>query len=285
EGGRGSSAAGGRRLRSALVIAEIALSFVLLIGAGLMINSFLRLQNVNPGFKADHVLTMLMTLPQARYPDSRADLTSGFFQQLVDRVQALPGVESAGVTSSLPLAAGGWGKLFTREDRPAPSSLDEIPMVQYRQMSSDYFSTLKISLIKGRVFTRDDNNSGMPVAIINETMAGLYFEGEDPLGKVIKLGPPEEMVPAGILPPGFRFPRLTIVGVVGDVKYSGLDSNVGPEVYTPHKVGPKSQDVARTMFLAVRTTGDPMTMVGAVRSQVLEIDKDQPIAQVASMES
>ena len=285
EGGRGSSAGGGRRLRGALVAAEIALSLVLLIGAGLMINSFLRLQNVNPGFKADHVLTMQMTLPQARYPDARSDLTSGFFQQLIERVRTLPGVESAAVTSSLPLVAGGWGKMFTREDRPAPASMEEVPLVQYRQMSSDYFNTLKVPLMKGRFFSDEDNNSKVPVAILNETAADRFFEGEDPIGKVIKLGPPEEMIPPGIVPPGFRFPRFTIVGVVADVKHYGLDQGVRPEVYTPHAILTKWQDSARTMFLAMRTTGDPMTLVGAVRSQVLAIDKDQPISQVASMES
>jgi len=284
EGGRGSSGGGSRRLRRALVVAEIALSLVLLIGAGLMVNSFLRLQNVNPGFSVDHILTMQMSLPQVRYPDSRSDLTSGFFQQLIERVRTLPGVESAAVTSALPLGPGGWGKLFTREDQPAPASLEEIPLVQYRQMSADYFSTLKIPLLKGRLFADADNNSKTPVAIVNETTASRFFEGEDPIGKVIKLGPPEEMLPPGLLPPGFRFTRFTIVGIVADVKHYGLNQQVRPEIYTPHMLSTKAQDAARTMFLAVRTSGDPMNYVTAVRSQVLAIDKDQPIAQVTTME-
>jgi putative ABC transport system permease protein len=284
EGSRGSTGAGGRRLRSVLVAAEVALSLILLIGAGLMTNSFLRLQHVDPGFSPRNILTMQLSLPKSKYPGSRPDLTSGFFQQLVERVRALPGVESAAVTSSLPLAPGGWGKLFTREDRPAPASLDEVPVIQYRQLSPDYFSTLGIRLVNGRYFTEQDNNSKTPIAIINQTLAGQFFSDEDPIGKRIKLGPPEEMVPPGLLPAGFRFPRYTIVGVVADVKQYGLNQRVTPEVYTPHMLSAQEQDAARTMYLALRTSGDPMSLVAAARSQVLAIDKDQPIAEVTAFE-
>jgi len=285
----GRSATGGvrrRRLGSALVVAEVALSFVLLVGAGLMINSLVRLQRVNPGFRTDRLLSMRISLPSTKYAQERPELTAGFFQQLIERVKTLPGVEAAGVTSALPLTNSGWGKLFTLEDRTPPKSLDDVPNVQYRQVSPDYLSTLAIPIIKGRAFSEHDTRDALPVAVINETLARQYFENADPIGKRLFLGPPEELVPPGILPPGFKFQHFTIVGVIGDVRHNGLNQPLLPEIYTLHEqeLAAKFANPSNSMSLAVRTSVEPSSLVGAIRHQVQELDREQPIDGVATME-
>jgi putative ABC transport system permease protein len=283
EGGR--SVTGGkrtRRLRGALVVAEIALSLVLLAGAGLLINSFWHLTQVSPGFKTDNLLTMQIALPESKYPPGEPHRVQALYRQLLERVATLPGVQSVGATSSLPLAAGGWGKLLSVEGRPAPPSLETIPLVQYRHVSANYFSTLGVSPVKGRLFTEQDNANSPPVALINEEMARRFFPGEDPVGKRIWMGPPESMLPGGALPQGYSFPRLTIAGVVNDVKHQGLNQQAGPEVYTPHSQG--AGETQRSMFLAVRTTVDPLSLAAAVRNEVRAVDKDQPVADVQTME-
>ena len=287
ESGRSATVSARRRvLGNALVVVEVALSFVLLAGAGLMINSLLRLQRVNPGFRTDHIITMQLSLPAAQYAPDRPELTSSFFQQLIERVKTLPGVEAAGVTSALPLTNSGWGKLFTIEDRPAPKSLDEVPNVQYRQVSADYFGTLAIPTLKGRPFSERDTRSTLPVAMINETLARRFFADADPIGKRLFLGPPEELVPPGILPPGFRFQHFTIIGVIGDVRHNGLNQPLTPEIYTLHEqeLASKFASPSGSMYLAVRTTTEPSTLVGAIRREVQQLDREQPIAGIATME-
>jgi putative ABC transport system permease protein len=287
ESGRSATGSARRRvLGNSLVVVEVALSFVLLAGAGLMINSLLRLQRVNPGFRTDHILTMQISLPPAKYAQDRPELTAGFFQQLTERVKTLPGVEAASVTSALPLTNSGWGKLFTLEDRPAPKSLDEVPNVQYRQVSPDYFSTLAIPILKGRPFSERDTRDALPVAVINETLARRFFADADPSGKRLYLGPPEELVPPGILPPGFRFQHFTIIGVIGDVRHNGLNQPLAPEIYTLHEqeLASKFANPSGSMYLAVRTAAEPSSLVGAIRHEVQELDREQPIADIATME-
>ncbi|MDQ3254317.1 MAG: ABC transporter permease, partial [Acidobacteriota bacterium] len=285
EGGRRTTG-GGReyRLLNSLVVAEIAIALVLLVGAGLMVNSLLRLQRVDPGFRTNNILTMQLSLPRSRYPDERRELTVGFYRQLLERTKNLPGVQAAGVTTALPLTESGWGKLFTFEDRPAPKSLEEIPSVQYRQVSADYFNTLGISLTKGRFLSERDTSESLPVAVVNETLAKRFWPDEDPLGKRFWLGPPEEMVPPGVLPAGYRFIRWTIVGVVGDVKHQGLSRSANPEAYTLPEQSLTNDSPARTMYLAVRAANDPTALTAAIRRQVQELDKEQPLAEVATME-
>jgi len=292
EGGRGArEGARGRRLRNALVVAEIALALVLLVSAGLMINSLLRLLRVDPGFRTDDILTMQISLPQDKYPDDRPDLTLGFYRRLVESVASLPGVESAGLTSALPLTNSGWSRLFSIEGRRAPKSLEEVPLMQFRQTSGDYFNTLAIPLIKGRYLSLGDTRDALPVAVINESLARLYFPNEDPIGKRVWLGPPEELIPSELIPPGmdvkgFQFTRWTIVGVVKDVLHNGLNRQGQPEIFMPNEQNGNNKipDAARSMYLAVRTTTDPLSLTAAVRRQVFEIDKEQPVADVATME-
>jgi len=294
EGGR--SEAGGasaRRFRNGLVVAEIAMALILLVSAGLMINSLLRLLRVNPGFKADNVLTMQISLPQDNYPDDRPDSTFGFYRRLVDRVASLPGVESAGLTSALPLTNSGSGSLFSIEGRRAPKSLEEVPVMQFRKISGDYFNTLAIPLIKGRYLSLGDTRDTLPVAVINESLARIHFPNEDPIGKRVWLGPPEELIPPEWIPPGmnidlkgFQFTRWTIVGVVKDVLHNGLNRQGQPEIYVPNEQNGNNKipDAARSMYLAIRTTVDPLSLTAAVRRQVFEIDKEQSVADVATME-
>jgi len=293
EGGRSGAAGGrGRRLRNGLVVAEIAMALILLVSAGLMINSLLRLLRVDPGFRADDLLTMQISLPQDKYPDDRPDLTLGFYRRLLDRVASLPGVESAGLTSNLPLTNSGWSRLFSIEGRPTPKSLEEVPLMQYRQTAGDYFNTLAIRLVKGRYLGLGDTRDALPVAVINESLARLYFPNEDPIGKRVWLGPPEELIPSEMIPPGmnldikeFRFTRWTIVGVVKDVLHNGLNRQGQPEIYVPNEQNGNNQvpDASRGMYLAVRTTVDPLSLTAAVRRQVFEIDKELPVADVATM--
>ena len=283
EGARGSAGAQSSLTRNSIVALEVAFSLVLLVGAGLMMNSFFRLTRVDPGFKTEKTLTMLISLPAARYPDEKPELAIGFFDQLISRARALPGVESAGATTSLPLTNSGWGKLFWVEDRPHPASIDEVPIIQYSQVSANYFQTLFVPLVKGRYFTEQDGRDTARVAIINETLANQMFGGEDPLGKRILPGVPEDMVPPGMLPEGFRFPRFTVVGVVRDVQKQGITSQVRPEMYILHTQSAK-EGVSNAMYVALRTSGDPMNLVGAIRSEVFSLDKEQPIAEVATMD-
>ncbi len=263
EGGRGMSESHRRnRLRSLLVVSEIALSLMLLVGAGLLIKSFQHLRDVKPGFTPEHVLTMIVPLPSAKYhePQQRAD----FYRQLVERVKALPGVASAGMVLNLPLNGGGFSvwRSFIREGHPMTT--EESANASYLVTTPDYFRTMEIPLLAGRNFNdRDTENSPM-VVIISETMARRYFGSkEDAIGKRITM----------------EFPR-EIVGVVGDTKPSTLDADAAAQTYVAY-----TQDATwNSMALAVRTNGEPTLMTAAVRHEVLAIDKDQPIYNIKTME-
>ncbi len=220
-----------------------------------MVNSLVRLQRVNPGFTADNLLTMQFSLPEAKYPDNRPETTIAFYHQVIERVKALPGVQSAGMTSALPLTDSGWGKLFSIEGRAAPKSLDDVAAIEFRQVSGDYFKALGMQLVKGRFINQDDKRDSLPVAVINESVARRYFESEDPIGKRVWLGPPESMIPADWIPAGmevgdFRFTRWTIVGVVKDVLHKGLNSASQVEMYTPieQNGNNKVADTSKNMY-------------------------------------
>jgi putative ABC transport system permease protein len=266
EGGR--SATGGLRsgrTRSLLVVAEVALSLVLLIGAGLMIRSFIRLQQVDPGFKVDHLLTLDLNAPRSRYRDNPQVLS--FYQGLTDRLKALPGVQAACVSSALPLGGGGFylGRVFLIEGHPEPPAGPDFS-AQWDVISPDYFSTLGVGLLKGRFFSERDTAESTPVIIINETMARRMFPNENPLGKRIRSWRDENLL-------------REIVGVVRDVRYFGRDDQLRGLVYIPH-----TQNTWRSMTLTVRTAGDPTGMVEAVRNGVWAADKDLAIANIRTMQ-
>ena len=264
-GGRTSSASGAK-LRSATVVFQVALSLVLLVGAGLLIQTLVRLVNQYSFLDPEQVLTLRTQLPTSKYKDTAQ--RSNFYQQVLDRVQSLPGVVSAGYSTSVPMAWKGGTSGFYPE-----GAKDPIPGMSYdsnhRQVSSDYLKTLKIALRQGRYFDEHDNAQSMKVAIINETMARQYWRGENVIGRRFKLGDPNEDVP-----------WFSIVGVVADVRQMGLDEPVKAEMYFPY-----SQIDNQPWFaprdLAIRTTGDPLKLVSSVREAVRAVDPDQPISNVA----
>jgi putative ABC transport system permease protein len=262
ESGRGFAGARGQRLRGLLVIAEVALSLVLLIGAGLLIRSFIRLQNVDLGFNPDRLLTLRIELS-----DSKArDWTRGanFYQQVIDRVQALPGVESVGITNAAPIETPGMRSAIVMEDKPDPPPGQQ-QFANIRIISPDYFRTLGVPLLKGRLLSAQDNTQAPPVVVINQAMARRYWGEEDPVGKRLRLGSSRAS----------NAPWVTVVGVVGSVRQSGLNSDPFPELYASFTQG--NPRWARPRVLFIRTTGDPLSLVAAVKRQIWEVDKDQTI--------
>jgi putative ABC transport system permease protein len=256
----GPSGASGGGLRRVLVVAEMALALILLIGGGLMMKSFLQLQRVDPGFNPDHVLTLRLFLNPTHYPQPQQVLT--FYTQLLDRLQTLPGVQAVAGISTLPLSGNETDTSFMIEGRPQPPP-NQKPVAWYNSVSPDYFRAMGVRLTKGRVFTdRDDEKSSL-VVIISEAMARRYWRNEEPLGKKIGSGPGH---------------WREIVGVVRDVKHFGLDADTPPSMYFP-----VSQAPARGMSLVVRTSGDPLTVVPALRSQILVGDKNMAIAKISTM--
>jgi putative ABC transport system permease protein len=253
-----------RRTRKLLVVAEVALSIVLLAGAGLMINSFLRLKRVSPGFAPERILTTEISLPSARYQEP-AEINT-FYEQLIAQVRNLPGVEAAGIGMSLPPNLLAITDTFTIEGAPAGKSDPSSPVVF---VSSGYFEALGIPLLAGRNFTETDRADKPRVVIINETFARRYFPHESPLGKRMKTG--------GVERP--NNPWMEIVGVVGDVKYAGLDKAAEPAYYEHYQ-----QTAWSNTYIVVRSSSDSRPLASGVRQAVWSLDKDLPIAGVHTME-
>jgi len=267
ETGRDSAAGSrGNRIRGLLVISEVAVSFLLLIGAGLLINSFLRLRHVDPGFRAEKVLTMTIVLPEVRYPDRTR--RASFYDELTRRVEALPGVTSAAVVTDVPLTNSGNSVGVSIEGRADPAP-DRVPIVITRMISSNYFKTMSIPLLKGRELNEGDKADSPPVAVISETTARLFWPGEDPLGKRIKVG---ESTSSN--------KWLKVVGVVKDVRQYELGLEPKPQMYLPHV----QNEFFEPRALVVRTNVDPLSLAATVRRTVWEIDKDQPVSDISSME-
>ncbi len=263
EGTRGASGSLRRnRARSLFVIAEVALALVLLIIASLMLRSFQRLQRVDPGFKADDVLTMNVILPDSKYTEP--DEWSGFYDRLLDQVRTLPGVDSAGAITMLPLSGSNMGMSFEVEGRPPASPADEYS-ANYRAVSHDYFHTLGISVIRGRAFNERDNDKSPQVIMINESFARIYFYGGDPIGKRIKIG--------------YNDINAEVVGVVGDVKHKSLQADSGAEMYTPY-----SQTPWWFMSLAIRTRSNSSDIVAGVKASLATLDRDVPVYDVKMMQ-
>ena len=261
QGGLSSTSGYGfRRLRKALVVGEIALALALLIGAGLMVKSFLRLQAVNPGFNPNQLLTMAVSLPRAKYPKS--DKIATFYQQVLEKIKTLPGVQSVGATTGLPIQGGGGSATFFVGGAEHTAS-EKGANANFQAVNPDYFRVMSIPLLKGRFFTEQDDARSSKVVIIDELTARSFWPGENPLGKHLIVDKT----------------TLEIVGVVGQVKHSGLA--VGPEasIYIPYLQGP-----IPSMIFVVRTTSDQQAMVASLRRAVQSVDKDQPVFRIKSME-
>ena len=262
---RGSTEGGRRNLiRSTLVVLEVASALVLLVGAGLLIKSFWRLQKVDPGFNPDNALTAWVSLPKTKYPEDSQTVL--FFQQLIERVNALPGVQAAGAAHVVPMTGDDYVLGFEVDGRP-PLPPGASQSTNYYSVSADYFKAMGIPLRRGRVFTERDTEDSPPVAVINETMVQKIFPNEDPIGKRITFDNRDKN------PEWFE-----IVGIVGDVKQYGLDQPTTMQTYEPYTQQPPS-----SMMLVVRSAGDPTNLSAAIRSEVLKLDKEQPTAYIKTL--
>src|SRR5262245_22398372 len=256
-----------RRTMPALVIGELALTLALLIGAGLLIKSFLRLRALEMGYNPEDVLTLKIQLNSSKYPPGSPQQKT-YIQELLSRLEALPGAQAAAISSGLPLTGISGREPLTIEGRP-PVHDSQKPLMETNEISHDYFRVMGMRLRAGRAFTELDNETAPPVAIINETMARRYFPGEEPLGKRILFGHPTQRA-------------WTIIGVAPDVKRYGLEDEVRPEFYRPYLQ--EEQLPAFNMKLSVRAIGDPLNLAVAVRQQAHAVDPDQPVYNMMTME-
>jgi len=263
DSGNAGSSPQRNRLRGALVIAEVSAALVLLIGAGLLLKSFWQLQRMDAGLKPENVITMTLSLPQARY--ANAEEIARFRQQLLQRIDSLPGVQASGVINLLPLQQWGYnGNIYIEGD--APYQPGHAPIAEFRSVGGNYFQALGIPLLSGRFLDEHDQANSPQVVLINQALAKSYLAGRQPLG-------------VHLLDNGK--PTITIVGVVADVKQSGLTQASRPEIYTPYQQA--SDRNTRTMSMVIRTQNDPNSVVSAVRAEIRQLDPNQPIYNVKTM--
>jgi putative ABC transport system permease protein len=260
-----------QRFKRALVVVEVAMAIVLLIGAGLMMKTLTRLQRVDLGFNPENVLTMNLDLPSARYTDALK--IRSFLREVLEKVAALPGVQSVGITRTLPLRGSGTGFYFEIEGSPLTADRSNLPGANWQMISPDYFRTMGMALREGRTFTDQDSETSTRVAIVNETLVERFFPNGDPLGAHIR---------TQIYTPGKNelgpWVPWRIVGVIRDVKMYGT-RETGPEIYVPYL-----QSSHRNVRLALRTELEPMSLTRAVENAILSVDKGQPVNNIMTME-
>jgi putative ABC transport system permease protein len=262
EGGQKGGVGQGSRMRGALVVAEVALALVLVVGAGLMIRSFGQLQQVDPGFDPNNVLSLSVSLPESKYPEGAQG--QAFFEQAEQRVRRLPGVIAVGSTTMPALKGTNWTSDATIEGRPPENYPLEI---RHKVITPDYFRAMGITLLRGRFFNESDNDKSQPVIIVNATLAHRHFPNEDPIGKRLKLSKPT-----------VKGPWRAIIGVVNDEKQDGLGAKVEHEVYESHL-----QNAQSDMTLIIRTAIDPQSLVGAVREEIRALDRSLPLYDIKTM--
>ena len=269
EGGRTSGeGARGNHVRSLLVVSEVAIALMLLVGAGLLINSFLRLQKVNPGFDTRNVLSFRIGLPNTRYPQTQQQIE--FYKQLVSRIEPLPGVKNVAYANALPLSGQGAGVGFSIEGEPNNTGLPFPHDSDFRTVSPGYLSAMGIQLLKGRDFDERDDGQSNPVAIINETLAKRYFPDQDPIGK--RINPSFAAEGRGVL-------MREIIGVVGSVRHRSLSAEIQPEIYVVDKQNPRP-----TMMFVIRTSNDPNQLIAAIRNEVNTLDSTLAIYNVKTFD-
>ena len=245
-----------------MVVTEIALAVVLLVGAGLMMKSLFRLLKTNVGFKTENVLTAFVILPPSKYTDANKQIN--FNDQLRQRVQSLPGVSAAGTVNILPVNAGNTTRFFVDGD-PIPAPGEEIE-ANIRTVSDDYFTALGVPVLAGRAFDSRDTQNGQSVVIIGKTIADRVFAGRDPIGRKLRYS-------------SFQGNGDLVVGVVGDVKITGLDEAIRPVLYYPFR-----QSSSTFQNLVVRTDGDPNVLAGAIRNEIRNLEPDAAILNVRTMD-
>jgi predicted permease len=266
EGGR--SLAGGRaqhRLHNGLVIAQTAISMVLLIGAGLLMRSFVRILNVDPGFDPNHVLTSRVGVP---FDEARHNQHYLFYQQALERISVLPGVQSASAGWPLPMSSSSATVSFNIQGRPVAKG-DE-PSESLGLAMAGYFATMKIPLLAGRDFGAQDGLTGQPAIIVNQAFAKKYFPHENPIGKHIQVRAGDGL---------FDHPVREVVGVVGDIKRKGLTADFDPQYYLPY-----GQAIITNPYLVVRTNGDPSAVQAAIDAAIHDLDKSVPVYQTSTMQ-
>jgi putative ABC transport system permease protein len=249
---------GRRRVLGLLVVSETALATLLLVGAGLMLKSFWLARHVDPGFDAESVLSVPISLPQSRYKEDQQ--ISTFFKEALQSIAAVPGVKAVGAINNLPLAGGGMNGTFRVEGQTVPAGQE--PECEKYIVTPDYFRAMGIRLVAGRLFTEQDMANKPRVILVNENMALHFWPNQNPVGKRLAWGNDWQEV----------------VGVVGDVKHDGLEVASGFQSYEPFM-----QDPSSAMTMVIRTTSDPTNAVAAIKAQVREIDKDQPIPNVKTL--
>jgi len=267
EGGRTSTSGPiRRRLFDSLLVAEIAFALIVLTGAGLMTRTMYKIANVDPGFRTDHLLTMRMDIYGPQYRNNLPHIEA-FQKAALTNIKALPGVESAAFTLSLPIAGSQWGSVFIVGDQPVLDR-SQIPIAAFNPVSPEYFQTMGIRLLQGRAFTEADGPQSPKVAIINETMARRFWPNENPIGKRVRQGWPE-----------WTTPFCEVIGVVADVKLNGVIETTPLHVYLP-----LAQNGNASVYLAVRTRPEPQTLAASVQSAVHSMDSQIPIYQVRTMD-
>jgi predicted permease len=264
EGGRSILGSSRERMRKSLLVVEVSLALVLLAGAGLLLRSMYNLLHVDPGFNAANLLTLRFNLTGAQYNPQTGRI---FYDQCLARVSAVPGVQSAALTLSLPIDGSYWDSVFIVADKPAPPRSD-LPDSDYIRVSANYFQTMGIRLLKGRLFNASDTATSTRVVVVNETLARRMWPGEDPIGKRVKQGFPENAEP-----------WREVIGVVNDVKLNGVDSGESMETYLPF-----IQDPGTSLALVVRTSGNPLAASAAVERAIHSIDKDLAVYAVLTMD-
>jgi putative ABC transport system permease protein len=277
EGGRGTT--GGRHfVRNLLVVAEVSFALMLLIMAGLTIKSFQRLLDINLGFRTENVLTMRLTLPQARY---KPEQTAPFYQQLLDQIRALPGVQSAGAVTILPLSGSYSSGTTVVEDTSAGEGLQRFnghPFLEAdrRNVTPGYFDSLGVTLLKGRFITEADDQKAPPVAVVDEKFARRFWPDGNAVGKRVAVGGTRDNIQWG-----------EIVGVISHIRHYGTNKEGQARAYFPEGreqiYFPLAQNPSRTMYLAISTATDPAALINPVRNAVLAMDKDMPVYEVKTM--
>ncbi len=269
DGGHGASGRRGRA-RSLLVVSEMALAVMLVLGAGLLVRSFVKLVQVDPGFTADRILTLRVTLPRATYPEN-GDLVQ-FFETVRHQVREVPGVTEVGFVRSLPLAHDIGDAGFAIQDNPVPQG-QQGRQADWQVATPGYFEAMGMRLVAGRFFDETDTEDGVPVMLLNEALVAEYFPNEDPMGKQVRAG-------------GGQAPWRTVVGIVGDVRHHGLTRPVKRKWYVPHtQFGSVFGRTRNSMTMTVMTAGDPLAALPAIERIIRGHDPNLPLTQVASMES
>ncbi|MFY9575032.1 MAG: FtsX-like permease family protein, partial [Blastocatellia bacterium] len=264
ECGRATTGTGREGMRKALLIAEVSLSLVLLVGAGLLVRSMYNLLNVDLGFDADNLLTMRVRLSDGRYDSGKRRL---FYDECLARVGAVPGVRSAALAMSVPIRGSSWQRVFIASDKPVPSRAD-LPKSDNIPVSRDYFETMGIRLLRGRSFTAADTAESAPVVVINETLARVIWPGEDPIGKRLNQGYPKD-------------DELwrEVIGVVNDFKLNGVERATSMQTYLPY-----AQEPSPGVSLVVRTEGSALALAASVEQAIHSIDKDLPVYSIWTMD-